>query len=214
MNRKEIIRGILITFVINFAVPLGVYELLSGRINDVTALAIATTIPLVENLWLFFRHRRVDAFGLFMLFGFMVAILAALVSGDQKMLLVRESFVSVALGLLCLGSVFIGKPLVFYFAKRFAVGEDPEAKREYDRNWQYAYFRGSMYRMTTVWGVVCLIEAVVRTSFVYALTVEGFLAISPFITAGFFGGAAIWNVAAARRLRVEMGKIKAKRQLV
>lgn len=214
MNKQQIIRGILITLLVNFVVPLVVYEILQNRMSEVTALAIATTIPLVENLWLFVRHRRVDEFGLFMLVGFLIAIVAALVSGDQKLLLVRESFVSVGLGLLCLGSVFIGRPLVFYFAKRFAVGNDPEAQREYDRNWQYAYFRNTMYRMTQVWGVVCLVEAVVRTCFVYALTVEGFLVVSPFITASFFGGAALWNVAAARRLRLEISKIKSHRELV
>ncbi|KEO81106.1 VC0807 family protein [Tumebacillus flagellatus] len=213
MNRQEIIRGILITFLINLAVPLGVYELLQGRMSDVTALAIATTIPLVENLWVFLRHRRVDAFGVFMLVGFLLAIGAALISGDEKMLLVRESFVSVVLGLICIGSILIGNPLVFAFSKRFAVGTDPEARREYDRNWQYAHFRKAMYRMTWVWGLVCLAEAVIRTSCVYTMSVEAFLAVSPFITAICFGGAAVWNIAAARRLRQELGKIKARRQL-
>ncbi|MBL0386362.1 hypothetical protein JJB07_06850 [Tumebacillus sp. ITR2] len=214
MSKQEIIRGILITLFFNFVVPLGVYELLQDHMSGVTALAIATTIPLVENIWLFVRHRQVDAFGSFMLFGFLVAIGAALISGDEKLLLARESFVSVALGLLCLGSIVIGRPLIFAFSKRFAVGNDPVARRDYDRNWQYAYFRKTMYRMTLVWGIVCLVEAVVRTSFVYAMSVEGFLAVSPFITAIFFGGAAVWNVAAARRMRSEMGKIKARRQLV
>jgi hypothetical protein len=45
------------------------------------------------------RHRRLDIFGIMMLIGLAAAVLAALLGGGQRLLLIRESFVTGALGL-------------------------------------------------------------------------------------------------------------------
>jgi hypothetical protein len=54
----------------------------------------------------------------------MVSIVAVLLGGNPRVLLVRESFFTGALGVSCFVSlVLLPRPLMFYFGRYFATGE-------------------------------------------------------------------------------------------
>jgi hypothetical protein len=86
--------------------------------------------------------------------GFMVSIIAVLLGGNPRVLLVRESFFTGALGVSCFVSlVLFPRPLMFYFGRYFATGDNPAKIAEYNALWQYPYVRHVQRLITLVWGV-------------------------------------------------------------
>ncbi len=70
--------------------------------------------------------------------------------------------------------------------------------------WQYPAFRFTMRLITIVWGLVFLLELVVRSYLVFTLTIQQFLIISPFVFYGFLGGLALWTLLYSRKGRKRM----------
>ncbi|WP_129727368.1 VC0807 family protein [Ectobacillus funiculus] len=194
ISRKEIIRGIVITLLINGAVPFVVYEILRSHMSSIAALSIATVIPLIDNLFSFIKRRKMDVFAVFMLVSFLLGIIMMCIGGSERLLLIRESFVTGILGIIFLGSLLFPRPLIFYFAIRFTVGNDPDKTSAFADNWQYAYFRFVLRLMTVVWGVALLGESAVRSILVFKLSVTQFLAVSNFVMYGFIGAAIVFTV--------------------
>jgi hypothetical protein len=194
ISKKEIIRGIVITLLINGALPFIVYELLRTHISSITALSIATIIPLFDNLLSLVKKKRLDVFAVFMLISFLLGILMITIGGSERLLLIRESFVTGILGIIFLASLLFPRPLIFYFALRFTVGDDPDQTSVFSDNWKYAYFRFVLRLMTIVWGLALIGEAGVRTILVFKLTVGQFLVVSNFVMYGFIGAAIIFTV--------------------
>jgi uncharacterized membrane protein len=64
--------------------------------------------------------------------------------GDPRILLIRESLVTGVLGIACLVSLLLPKPLIFYFAP-------PNAA--FYQLWQYPSFKRYMTLMTIAWGI-------------------------------------------------------------
>src|SRR6201989_610833 len=105
VERKQIIRGVIFSLLINGGLPFLVYMLLLGHMSNVMALTIATLIPMFETVVHFLKYRKWDVFAGFMSVGFILGIIAALIGGDERLILIRESFVTGILGLIFLGSL-------------------------------------------------------------------------------------------------------------
>ncbi|UJF33911.1 VC0807 family protein [Paenibacillus hexagrammi] len=179
---------VILTLLLNGIIPWGLYVLLSKHMSGLAALSIATLIPLAENLIQLLKHRKLDAFGSLMLFTFVFSIVLVAMGGSEKLLLIRESFITGAVGLIFLGSLLFPRPIMFYLASRFVGGVD------FEQNWKYAYFRKIMRLMSFVWGIMLSLEAIVRTVLVFELSTAQFLAISNVVMYGFIGAAVAWTV--------------------
>ncbi|MGV3463764.1 MAG: VC0807 family protein, partial [Heyndrickxia sp.] len=125
---------------------------------------------------------------------FLLGIMMISIGGSERLLLIRESFVTGILGLIFLVSLLFPRPLIFYFAIRFTVGNDPDKTSAFANNWQYAYFRFVIRLITIVWGVALIGEAAVRSMLVFQLSVSQFLAVSNFVMYGFIGAAIVFTV--------------------
>ncbi|WCT56142.1 hypothetical protein PQ456_01040 [Paenibacillus kyungheensis] len=189
---------IIFTLVINGLIPWGVYVWLSLYVGGLTALSIATLIPLVDNVFHFARHRKIDVFGGLMLLTFVLSLVMVLLGGSEKLLLLRESMITGVVGILFLGSLWVGKPLIYYIASRFSTISDFEQK------WQYAYFRKVMRNMTLIWGVLLVLEAGTKIVMVYELSVIQVLALSSIVSYSFIGAAIGATILYRRKAAVNM----------
>ena len=70
------------------------------------------------------RHRRLDIIAIFYLLGTLTSILAIFLGGDARLLVIRESFFTGALGLVCLTSLLLPRPLMFYVGRQMFAGDD------------------------------------------------------------------------------------------
>jgi hypothetical protein len=95
------------------------------HVSQVIALGLSATFPTVYGLVTIVRRRHLDIIGALVLVGIVVSIVATLVGGDPKLLLIRESFITGALGMVCLTSLVWPRPLMFYIGRQFSAGEEP-----------------------------------------------------------------------------------------
>jgi hypothetical protein len=207
------IRGVVPSLVIDGLLPFLTYELLTSylpHLSQVIALSLSAIFPTVNGLVTIMRQRHLDIIGAVVLVGIAVSILATLVGGDPKLLLIRESFVTGALGLVCLTSLVWPRPLMFYIGRQFSVGEDPAKIAEFNTLWQYPRARHTFRVMTVAWGIGWMSEFALRVAMVRMLSIPEVLAISPFVFNGITIGLIAWSIAYARRQRQRGAEARAK----
>jgi hypothetical protein len=143
--------------------PLVLYQLLrSAGHSAVISLVLSGIFPAVGVAIKFARSRSVDAIGVLVLAGIAVGSLVGLLSGSARLLLLEGSVPTAVFGLLCLGSLWSRRPLMYRFAIEFMGGEDSPRGREFESLWQYQEFRRVFRVITIVWGVGYLAEAGAR----------------------------------------------------
>lgn len=189
--------AIIVTLIVNIVLPYVVYTLLLPHTSSLVALSAAAIVPLIDTVYSLIHTRKVDMFSGFIFLGLVLGIAAVLLGGDERFILLRESYVTGIMGLVFLGSLLAARPLIFYFAERFA-GRDPEMHDKWNR---LPAYRQIFRRMTAVWGVALLLEACVKVGLVYTLSIPAFLAISPFATYGILALTIWWNVTYVKRVK-------------
>ena len=207
------IRGVVPNLVIDGLLPFLTYELLTSyapHLSQVIALGLSATFPTVYGLVTIVRQRHLDIIGAIVLVGIAVSILATLVGGDPKLLLIRESFVTGALGILCLTSLVWPRPLMFYIGRQFSVGQDQAKIAEFNTLWQYPRARHTFRVMTLVWAIGWMSEFALRVAMVWTLSIPEVLAISPFVFNGITIGLIAWSIAYGRRQRQRGAEARAK----
>lgn len=199
MNMRSSIKSIARSIVINGAVPLVIYNVLKGHgASDITALGIAAVAPAIDGIVTVARARRIDLLSALALIGIAIGIGAVLIGGDPRLLLIRESFLTCALGIACFVSFLLPRPLMFYFGRYFSTGDVPEKVAAYNQLWQYPYFRHVNRIITLVWGFAYVGEFVLRVFMVYRLSINEVLALSPIVFNGITIAVIAWTFAYAR----------------
>ncbi len=185
---------IAIEAVINFGLPLLIYDRVAPHSGDVVALMVSSLPPMLWSLAEFVRRRRVDTLSILVLAGIALSLLAMLGGGSVRFLQLRENLVTALISLVFLGSAAIGRPLIYQLAKaglaRKSPGEvtDFEAKRDMPR------FRHVMTIMTLVWGVGLLASSALACVLVFTLSIHDYMLVSPFVGYGSMGALALWTV--------------------
>lgn len=194
------IRGFLLSIGLNAAIPLGLYQFTKHYISpsEVVALSVAATFPLIESIFDFARHRRFDLIAVFALIGIVVSLIGVLLGGDSKILLIKESFFTGALGLACFVSLLLPRPLMFYVGRQFMAGKDREKIAQFDAQWQHPYARFVHRLITVVWGVAFVDEFILRVVLIYTLPVAFVLAVSPILLGAITVGTFVWTFAYVR----------------
>jgi hypothetical protein len=198
------LRGVLPIIVMSGVLPYATYELLTMYIPsmpEVWALAAAGTFPAAHSLIGVVRQRRLDIIGIIVVVGIAFSIVATLVGGSPKLLLIRESFVTGALGLLGLSSLLWKRPLIFYIARQMSAGADPAIAARFDALWLRPLGPRTFRLMTLVWAIGWLMEFALRIVMVETLTIPQVLVIGPIVFSGVNVGLFAWTFAYARRVQ-------------
>ncbi len=189
--------------VFDIAGPLVAYSLLRrAGLSTVSALVLSGVLPGIAVLGGLIRHRRIDAVGILVLAGIAVGTVLGMLSGNPHLFLMEGSVPTAVFGVLCLGSLWSQRPLIYRFALEF-MGQDSPRGREFASLWQYEGFRRLFRNFTLVWGVVYLLEAAARVVIVETTSTGTALAVSkvmPYAVAGLLVG---WMVLYGRRARRE-----------
>ena len=142
----------------------------------------ASLVPAVSNIVNLVRRKTVDIVGLLILLGMIGGIIPAALGGTQRLLLIRESFVSGLLGLILLISPFVmRKPIGYYVIREFLTANDALPEEHFDVLWRTAYFRHGVRVVTLGWGMVLLGELVLRAFMALTMNVGLVVSVSPVI---------------------------------
>jgi hypothetical protein len=106
---------------INAALPVLVYVLVRPHVaSDLTALIIGAAIPIAYTVAIALWQRRLDPVGTIAVAGFCAGVVLAIVTGDNEFVFkIRKDLWTGPLGLACLISVAVHRPL-FLLALRLA----------------------------------------------------------------------------------------------
>lgn len=208
-NRMDAVRGWLrqrglsvgAEALVNFILPIIIFDLARTRWGDVRALIASSGPPIVWSLGLLAIKRRIDALSMLVLAGIALSLLAFLGGGSVKFLQLREKLVTVAIGVVFLTSAAIRKPLIYYLARATIMRRSPHEAEAFVALRDNPHFRRVMTVMTLVWGGGLLAEAAVSTALVFNLSVHNYLVAGPILGYGTMGGLSLWSFLYVRRAR-------------
>jgi hypothetical protein len=194
-------------------VPLAVYQI-SRRYfgaSELMGLIYSTLYPLAKSIFDLRTHRNVNPVGVLVILGILTSVVALLFGGSSRVLLIRESMLTAALGLACFISFALPKPLMFYFGRSFVAGNDPVRTAEFNRTWIYPRARRAHRLITAVWGFVLLGEFAIRTWMVYRFSTSTVLTFSPILLNASILITMSWTLAYAKRARAAGERAAAER---
>jgi hypothetical protein len=179
-----------------------IYSLLKSytSASDLVALLVSSVPALLGEVVSMIRHRQLDVLGIITLAFLAISAVITFIGGDPKLLLVRESFLTGALGVVSIVSLLFPRPIWFYIIRYFATGNDPAKASGFNSRWQYPTFRRYIRIISVVWGIVYLIEFPVRVYMVYHLSIQQYLAIGPIVFYGVTFAVIAFTIAYARRM--------------
>ncbi|MFC3454270.1 VC0807 family protein [Amycolatopsis speibonae] len=175
------------------ALPLAAYYglRLAGQSEQVSLLAGAV-VAAARIAWVAVRDRSFDGFAALLAGVLGVGLVFSLVTGDPKFLLLKESFGTATAAIVLLASCFSRTPLVLVAVR---AGSGAAKRAEIDRlGDEVPAFRRAFTRMSAVWGVALLLEAVIRVPLVYALPADMMSGLSVVLLLAVIGGLSLWSV--------------------
>ncbi|QGN33339.1 VC0807 family protein [Microlunatus sp. Gsoil 973] len=207
MNSRAMIGRIVWTLFLDAGLAVAAY-LIARQLGAgmFLALLIGTIVAGLRALYVIIRRREVDAFALFMIATFGIGLVLSLVTGSPRFLLAKDSISTAVSGVIFLGTLVAGRPMMYYLAQRFGATGDAE-REEWARRWPVnAGFRSFFRGMTVVWGIAFLAEAAVKLILVLALPLAVAAPLVPFFTPVLITALVVWtvrtSVAAQKRLSV------------
>jgi hypothetical protein len=202
ISPKRAMQGMIPMIVINGVLPLLLYRFLIDRgVAAVPALCAGAIFPVSSIAVEWLRTRRIAFVSALSLVFIVLSVAASLISGDTRFTLLKESAFTGLTGLIFLGSLVIGRPVMFAAGRQFAAHGDPARMAAWDANWQYAGFRRTLRMMTAVWGLAYVVEAFVRVGLVFALSTSAFLIVSQVMVYGVTAALIAWTMRYGRRMQ-------------
>jgi hypothetical protein len=162
-------------FALDLVLPIAAYWLLHTvfGLSPFWALGIGGLATMVNAIITTARRGKLDGFGILVVVEVALSVVLLFVSDDPRVLLLKPAFYVGVAGVYALGSLFVGRPLVFEAGKPFATRGDPRLVEAYDHSWAVSEpFRAAIRSVTVVWGVGFLLDAVLRVIIVYSFPPE------------------------------------------
>jgi hypothetical protein len=187
--------GLVVELAVNFVLPWLAYRLALPHLGETGALIASAGPPIVWSLIELARFRRVDALSVMVLAGIVLSVAAIALGGSPRVLLLRESLVSGAIGVVFLLSLPMRRPLLFYLARATVAREMAGGAAHFEVLWrERPGLASSMRLMALVWGAGLTCETALRAWMALTWPIERFLVVSPFIGYGIYGGLTLWTL--------------------
>jgi len=167
-------------------------------VPTVWALAVAALFPGASTLMSWVYGRRVEAIGIAVFVTILLGIAMALISDEVRFGLLKAAPAFGLFGLACLASLLMPRPLMFFVARHFQTAGDPARAAEWNARMEVAGFRHAMRVITTVWGLVCVLEAVLGFAAAFLLPVHTAIVAEPALGIASVVGLLVWTTAYAR----------------
>lgn len=165
----------------DIAVPVGAYFVMHRLgYSDFAGLLAGTVLSGAMVLVEAIRHRRLEVFPAILLSVFAFGLVTSLISGDPRMMIVKDSAGTLLIGLAFLISALVGKPLTYLAARKAAVAGGPARVAALEAVYRDSAAKRRMFAMLAVlWGAGLVAEAMIRVVLAYRLPVPTMAWLSP-----------------------------------
>jgi hypothetical protein len=194
--------GLVVELGVNLVLPWLAYRLALPHWGELGALYASAVPPVIWSLVEFARTRRVDALSILVLLGIALSVVLMALGGSPRLLLMRESIASGAIGVVFLLSLALRRPLTFYLARATVAREGEGGAERFEALWnERPALRRSVRLMTAVWGLGLIGENALRSWLAWHWPIERFLVVSPFIGYGIYGALTVWTLMYRKKLQ-------------
>jgi hypothetical protein len=186
---------------VDIGLPLAAYYgLHAAGASDWAALLAATAAAGARVVAVAAWSRQTTWFGVVMLVVFGVGLVLALIGGDARFVLLKDSFTTGLLGMVFLASLVGRRPLALAAAQ----ASKPGQAEALDRLYRAEPSGRRAFRVSTLgWGLGLVGEAAIRVPLLYLLPLKVMVGLSTALMIAAMGGLAVWNavyiIRAARR---------------
>jgi hypothetical protein len=174
------------------------YSSRSAGTSTVAALILSGVLPACGIALRGVRHRRLDAIGILVLIGIVVASALGLASRSAHMVLLDGTVPTAVFGAACLGSLWSKRPMIYRFALE-AIGPDTPKGRAFADRWRYAGFRRAFRVTTVVWGTAFVAEAAAQVVVIQTASAGTAKATANVMPLAVGGVVVVWNMSYAKR---------------
>jgi len=154
------------------------------------------------------RHYRPEFIGIAVLATILTGIAIALFTNDVRFAVLKAAPAFGLFGLACLWSLRWRRPLMFFVGRQFSTGHDAAQAAAWNARLENAGFRRAMRRLTIVWGVTCLAEAIFGIATAFTLPPAMALVVEPVLGIGTVTGLLLWTTKYARSRSARTGGTK------
>jgi hypothetical protein len=184
-NRRSLVHAfgdMAVHMLLELVFPVILYYVLRSFVSPLLALLLAGVPTALVVVYKGFKEKKVDMMGVLMLLGFVVSGILAFVQSDPKMYLLRESAMTLAMGMMLFLTLFplrwghhVLRPFMFYVARQIAISSnvliDSNTVREHwDWFWDYySTFRYFLRGITFCWAAGLISEFLVRVALISSL---------------------------------------------
>ncbi|MEV0370912.1 VC0807 family protein [Streptomyces sp. NPDC050636] len=161
--------------IVDVAIPLASYYILSDGFgfSTVAALGWSSVVPALRTVWGVFRGTGVNGLAVLILIVNIASLVVSTMSGDARLMLAKDSGVSSMVGIAVIISVFTGRPLMTAGLKPWVTKGSAAGNAAWDRLIAESEpFRRAERRFSLIWGVVLLVECVVKVIGAYTVPVH------------------------------------------
>ncbi|QIS05640.1 hypothetical protein F5X71_27990 [Nocardia brasiliensis] len=165
----------------DIAVPVGAYFLLHALgYSDFAGLLAGTVLSGAMLLTEAIRHRKLEVFPAILLGVFAFGLVTSLISGDPRMMIVKDSVGTLLVGLAFLISAVVGKPLTYLAARKAAVAGGPARVAALEQVYRDNAAKRRMFAtLAVLWGAGLVAEAAIRAVLAYQLPIPTMAWLSP-----------------------------------
>ncbi len=155
--------------------PLTMYFAIRSHVaSDTEALALAWFIPVVWTLGSSLWQRRIDVFGLLGVVAYGITLSIAIFFGAGALpLKLHRALIGGAVGLVCLVSFAMGKPIFLLFTRRSA--KNTERATQIEAALADPLVVRRISNLTLIIGIACLADAALQTALAIVLSTSAFL---------------------------------------
>lgn len=157
--------------------PLGsYYALRAAGAGQWLSMVVGGALVLPWIAYGLVKRRRVETMALFTLSLVVIGTLLSLVSGSPRVLMIRDSWLTAAIGCWMLGTLPTRRPFMMTASRGIVIAKVGEAGLvDWEARWDAEpAFRYHLRVITAVWGGVLLLDAVLRVVLVYTIPVDAF----------------------------------------
>lgn len=173
------------TLLVDVIAPIAIFKTLGWLgATPVWALAGGCVPPLLNNLRTWTRSRRLDPVGILIMASMATGVMGSIISGNLGSRIVTDCVIGSAWGAAFLGSLIVGRPVLFFLIRAVVAGEDAERTDIWNSLWHYAAFRSAMRSMTAACSLIYFARVLITLVLAQALTTDAMATIAPLMSTG------------------------------
>jgi hypothetical protein len=175
----------------DIGIPVVVYYVLHlNGVNDRLALLVASLVAAARVAWDAVRTRTLNPFALLIMVVFGLGVVLTFVTGDARLLLVKDSVTTAVLGGAFLVAAALKRPLTIAALRSWQPAQGAEMAQRFTTD---PLTRHRHLLTSTVWGVALLVEALIRVPLIYLVTLPLMVGLSALLLLATLGVLILWT---------------------